>query len=592
MTLELNALCSQWRGRERFVLLLAGAGASEAFLRTWQAWRDDARRPSQLEVIVIDSSPRAGAPDAPTPLALALAAVWPPHTRNLHRLAFDGDRLRLLLAFGTPRHWLSELQANVHAFVIGDLDLSSDPTQGPQRLAKALARLAAPLARLRCPILVDQALRSAGFDVAGDSGDTRCVDAVYAPRFVPRGAPPPVAPTGERRALIVGAGLAGCALACALAEQGWHSILFDRCAAPAQEASGNPAGLFHGVVHAQEGAHTRFNRAAALQAHLAVQRAIGEHGAQGSTHGLLRLETAADLPGMHALLARLRLPDSYVQAMSAAEAGARCGLPLAHPAWFYPGGGWVQPAALARSFLQRAGVLVQFRGGATVQRLRRADGAWQLLDAAGRVIDQAATLVLANAADLQRLLGVPHWPLHAVRGQISQCNTDDTPGTTWPRLPVAGAGYVLPPIDGVAIFGASAQADDLDASVRDIDHAFNLRRLRQLCPQLLPNAPALQGRVGWRLVADDRLPLLGGAPDEVAMAHQRFERARGVPRRDGLYIFGALGSRGITWAALSAQVLAAQISGAALPLEASLAQSLDPARFALRASRRRTNQAG
>ena len=48
----------------------------------------------------------------------------------------------------------------------------------------------------------------------------------------------------------------------------------------------------------------------------------------------------------------------------------------------------------------------------------------------------------------------------------------------------------------------------------------------------------------------------------------------------------ALGSRGISWAALGAQVLAAQISGAPVPLESSLVDALDPARFALRAARR------
>jgi tRNA 5-methylaminomethyl-2-thiouridine biosynthesis bifunctional protein len=59
-----------------------------------------------------------------------------------------------------------------------------------------------------------------------------------------------------------------------------------------------------------------------------------------------------------------------------------------------------------------------------------------------------------------------------------------------------------------------------------------------------------------------------------------------VARRPGLFLFSALGSRGIAWAELGAQVLAAQISGAPVPLEASLVDALDPARFALRAARR------
>jgi len=58
-----------------------------------------------------------------------------------------------------------------------------------------------------------------------------------------------------------------------------------------------------------------------------------------------------------------------------------------------------------------------------------------------------------------------------------------------------------------------------------------------------------------------------------------------VPRCQGLYVLTALGSRGITWAPLAAQTLAAWITGAPLPLEASLLDAVDVARFASRAAR-------
>ena len=195
------------------------------------------------------------------------------------------------------------------------------------------------------------------------------VRAIYGPLFVPRRRVPSSARPAQRHALIVGAGLAGCAVACALAEQGWRSTLVDRHDAPAQEGSGNPAGLFHGIVNVQDGAHARFNRAAALQAQHAVQLAIDMHGAKGGRQGLLRLETSGkDTSTMRAELAALQLPSDYVQALDAAEASRRCGLPLQHPAWFYPGGGWVDPAALARSFAAKG------RRGHAVSRFIGGDG--------------------------------------------------------------------------------------------------------------------------------------------------------------------------------------------------------------------------
>ena len=391
----------------------------------------------------------------------------------------------MLLARGELLDWLPELQAQIDVFLIDGAHTSADPQRGPQRLAKALARLAAPAARLWTSVAsLGDSLASAGFvqDVDGGHG----LHAVYCPRHArrtPAPAPPTRAPD-DRHALIVGAGLAGCAVACALAEQGWRSTLIERCDSPATRASGNPAGLFHGVVHRQDGAHARFNRAAALQARQVVQQAIDEHGAPGDVSGVLRLESKLpDRASMQAVLDALQLPPDYVQALDATEAGARCGLPLQRPAWFYPGGGWVQPAALARSFLQRAGPLAQFRAGLAVHGLRQDDASWCLLDANGQTIDRAGTVVLAHAADALCLLDATHWPLTAVRGQISLYDNAAAAASqrlSLPRIPLAGAGYLLPEVGGLAVFGASAQPGDDDDRVRADDHAFNLRRLQVL----------------------------------------------------------------------------------------------------------------
>jgi tRNA 5-methylaminomethyl-2-thiouridine biosynthesis bifunctional protein len=114
-----------------------------------------------------------------------------------------------------------------------------------------------------------------------------------------------------------------------------------------------------------------------------------------------------------------------------------------------------------------------------------------------------------------------------------------------------------------------------------------LRRLQRLCAQpFVPAADLLRARVAWRCVSDDRLPLIGAVPDEAAAAGQRCERVSRMPRRPGLYVFSALGSRGIGWAALGAQVVASLITGAPVPLEARLLDAVDPARFFVRRATR------
>jgi tRNA 5-methylaminomethyl-2-thiouridine biosynthesis bifunctional protein len=603
---ELQALRSCWRDRQRVGVLQSGFAAGRAFLRAWQLWRDDERRCGRLHFIVVDPALPEGdalcGAHAGSPLehlAVELVGQWPPLTDNLHRLAFDEGRVQLLLAPGPLLQRLGELLGRVDVFWIEAADLRADPREGQRRLARGLARLAARAASLhlaRPTSALRQSLHSAGFaiDAARAGGPIR---AHYTPHFEPRSRSHAAhrqtfeAATKRRHALIIGAGLAGCATAWALAEHGWSCTLFDRQDTAAAEASGNPAGLFHGTVNPQDGAHARFNLAAALEAQRAVHVAIDRYGVAGALGGVLRLEQSApDLAAMHEQIARQQLPPGYVQALDAGAASERCGLPLAYPAWFYPGGGWVQPAGLANAFLKRAGHLAQLRASTPVQSLKPHGGGWQLLDRHGSLIDECETVVLANAADALRLLGASHWPVQTVRGQLSvydNAGAAEQRRLRLPRIPVAGEGYLLPQIDGQAVFGATAQPGDAEAAARLSDHAHNLRRLQRLSPQpFLPDVESLRARIGWRCACDDGLPLIGAAPDEAAASGRRFERLTELPRLPGLYVFRALGSRGIAWAALGAQVLAALIGGAPPPLEARLLQAIDPARFALRRSRR------
>jgi tRNA 5-methylaminomethyl-2-thiouridine biosynthesis bifunctional protein len=640
-----NGLPERWRGRERFVVLETGFGLGHNFLATWQAWRDDPQRCARLDFISIERHPLPRAALAQVhaglrsrALAQELVAQWPPATHNLYSLGFEGAALRLMLAFGDAAAWLPELVAEVDAFFLDGFAPDRNPQMWQPRIFKALARLAVPGATASTWTVaraVREGLTAAGFEVErgpGTGGKRDITLARYAPHFRPRRAPARHATVpAQRHALIVGAGLAGCATARALAEQGWTCELFDPRDGPAQEASGNPGGLFHGVVTPQDGAHARWYRAAALACAAEVRAAIASHGVAGEVQGLIRLDDADDARAMKACIDRLGLPPDFVRALDAEAGGALAGVALARPAWFYLSGGWVDPAGLAASFLARAGdaltrrfgtqvhtitkrgalwqaldaqgrvlgeapqiVLANAgdaltrRFGTQVHTITKRGALWQALDAQGRVLGEAPQIVLANAGDALRLLGAPDWPIEPRRGQVSLLDTDAVPLLR----PVSGHGYALRLPDGRLLFGASSQPNDGDPAVRASDHASNLAQLAAM----LGTAPALDravlsaigGRTGWRWSSRDRLPVIGAVPDEVALAAPsvRLDQPRFVPRREGLFVFTALGSRGISSATLGAQVLAALMTGAPCPVEASLLDAIDPARFVSRAARR------
>ncbi|HEX7439758.1 MAG TPA: FAD-dependent 5-carboxymethylaminomethyl-2-thiouridine(34) oxidoreductase MnmC [Caldimonas sp.] len=607
-----SGLPARWRGCERFVILEAGSDRVDAFVASWQAWRDDMQRCARFHFIALGPLRPAAFDAIPAAarggeLARQLAEAWPPPTKNLHRLSFEAGRVQLLLAPGEPDAWLREIVASVDAFLVADGNSErADWLDRWPRFAKALARIAAPAATFaarRIDRAAADALEAAGFriDPSGvDAAALGTATARYEPRFVPRrsDARRARAATAQRHALVIGAGLAGCAAAWALAEQGWHSTVLERRAAIALEASGNPAGIFHGIVNGQDGTHARFNRAAALEAHAAATVALAQHAVQGGLDGLLQLvDASVSIATMRALLRRLGLPEGYVLALDTDQASARAGLELQRPTWFYPGGGWISPAGLARSFLERAAPSVELWFGSAVTELRREDNAWELRDAAGRLIERAETVVLANAGEALRLLGGA-WPVEAVRGQLSFVRVADAPALRLPRLPISGDGYLLPEVEGLALFGATANRDDDDPAVRTRDHVRNLAQLGRLAPACgvatLVGAERLQGRAAWRWVSRDRLPLIGpvprgrgATPANACAVSARFDQLRFVPREPGLFVFTALGSRGIAWAALGAQVLASSITGAPAPVEASLVDALDPARFQVREGRRR-----
>ncbi|MBW8844609.1 MAG: FAD-dependent 5-carboxymethylaminomethyl-2-thiouridine(34) oxidoreductase MnmC [Burkholderiales bacterium] len=573
-----NGLPGRWQGRERFVVLETGFGLGNNFLATWDAWRQDPARCERLVFVSVEKHPlrrddlaRVHAASPLRELAMELVDRWPPLTAGLHTLSFEGGRVELLLGLGDARTLLRELVLQADALYLDGFAPQRNPELWDEWLLKSLARhavLGTTAATWSISRPMRRSLAALGFEVElapGFANKPEMTVARFAPRHVlqrPAGREP-LAP-GAKRAVIVGAGLAGAACALALSRQGVACTVVDALSGPAQASSGNPAGLFHGTVNPDDGPHARFNRAAAL----ATQALLAELGLPHQ-HGLLRLETRLPLASMQGA-------PGYVEALSAEAASALAGTALAHPAWFYPGGGAVDPAAYTRAMLTASGA--ELRLDTRVAVLREEPDGWSLCDAAGQLIANAPLVVLAGGHAQLPLLGELGDGLVVQRGQLSHLAS-----APWcPAVPVAGEGYAIADGRGGGWCGATTQDGDLDAALRATDQADNLARYARLAGlAAVPETP-LAGRVAWRLIAPDRLPLIGGLAAPGALA----EQLRLQPRRPGLVVCTAFASRGIGWAALAGRLVAALALGSPRPLEAELLDAVDPLRFALRRARR------
>jgi tRNA 5-methylaminomethyl-2-thiouridine biosynthesis bifunctional protein len=127
--------------------------------------------------------------------------------------------------------------------------------------------------------------------------------------------------------------------------------------------------------------------------------------------------------------------------------------------------------------------------------------------------------------------------------------------------------------------------NDPEAALGEEDQRWNLQRLRSLTGLGPAAGSPLEGRVSWRLQTPDRLPLIGPAPRTDLPPGSRQDQVRFIARQPGLYVIGALGSRGLIWAPLAAQMLCAWVEATPMPLEADLVDALDPARWWVRQAR-------
>lgn len=605
-----NGLPLAWAGRRQFNILETGFGLGNNFLATWQAWRADARRPERLHYVSVELHPlraqdllQATSDDVEdaslATLRAQLADAWPLPLPGLHRLEFEDGAVVLTLALGDARFVVPELVLGADACFLDGFAPDRNPQMWEPAMLKALARLARPgatLATYTSAGAVRAALDACGFAVQrqdGFGGKRDMLAGSYAPRWKMRRREPPAAYDGERRAIVVGAGLAGGACVAALARRGWHVTLLERGATGCAGASAMPAGLLYPLLSADDNLASRLSRAGYLQALQALAR-LGPAARDTVWTPCGVFHQPADSAELAALQARLRAdatPAAYACAQTASAAAARLGLAPRRDGIWFEGGVAVDGARWCSAM---AGLASQAHYGVDIVGVDAQEAGWMVRDSQGRQ-HEAPILILATAHALPGLLDARHLPLQALGGRLSLLAQ---PALHDLRAGVSGDGYCIPALLGAAAIGASYEVDpgaidqDLNAAAATAAHAGNIERLRLLF------ATAPPARIGGefaaqRCVSHDRLPVAGPVADEQAVlqgvAGLAGAQLEELPRRKGLFCLAGLGSRGLSLAPLLGELLAAQINGEPQPLERALGAAVDPARFLLRHVRTRAN---
>ncbi len=595
----------------RLVIGETGFGTGLNFLCAWQLFEQHAVAGARLHFVSVEKFPLS-----PADLQRALA-LWPDlkplsdqllkHYVAIHqgfqRIVLDHGRVTLTLLIGDALEQLPQLDGQIDAWFLDGFAPAKNPEMWTAELFAELARLAAPgstISTFTSTGWVRRLLNAAGFKMKRTPGIGHKWE-ILRGEFLgwPEEAPPPAADkpwfarpaplSSERRVLVIGAGLAGCATAASLAARGWQVSLLERHAAVAQEASGNP----QGVLYLKLSAHGTALSQLIVSGFGYTRRLLEtlQRGTDWDDCGVLQLAFNEKERERQAQLAAA-FPEDLLQWLDQPEAQARAGIGLAHGGLYYPEGGWVHPPALCQAQSAQLGVTLLTHQEAV--ELRKVEGQWQAFDGE-RLIATAPVVVLAGAAEIKRFPQSADLPLKRIRGQITRLV--QTAQSQALATVVCAEGYVAPARLGEHTLGASFDFNSDDLTPTTAEHLGNLAMLEEISTDLVSrlhlselDADSLQGRAAFRCTSPDYLPIVGPLADREAFteAYRALSKdARQVPDTpcpwlDGLYVNSGHGSRGLITAPLSGELLAAWLDNEPLPLPRAVAEACHPNRFALR----------
>jgi tRNA 5-methylaminomethyl-2-thiouridine biosynthesis bifunctional protein len=352
-------------------------------------------------------------------------------------------------------------------------------------------------------------------------------------------------------------------------------------------ASALPWGLMHPHFAADDNLLARLTRAGAALTEDALRRTVRD-GATAARPVWQRCgvfqqaSDEAEAARWRRTIEGLQLPADYVSWLEPVAAAGRLGIAPACGGLWWPAGLMVSPKRWVQALLLAQGIT---RQQASVGGIEPAgDEGWRVVGVDGTALASAPVVIVAAAGDAPRLLGASMLPVQAVPGQVTLFDAAELSDL---RAGVGGSGTLLRAPEGILAVGATYETAVGTASAlldeRAADRS-NLERLTRLLPATV-DARIVGRFAGTRCVARDRLPYIGAVADYDGVTAQaaalRGAHFEDLPRCSKLYASFALGSRGLSFASLAAELIAAQIEGEPAPIERELAHAVDPARVLL-----------
>lgn len=608
----------QLNDHDRFVVGETGFGSGLNFLCCWRTFEQIAPVNTILHFISVEKHPLTKN-DLVKALSLwdeladwrdALLKQYVAVHEGYQRFVFANSRVILTLLVGDVHEQLPLLNAHVDAWFLDGFSPAKNPQMWTDDLFQQLARLSkkdTTLATFTSAGFVRRGLINAGFSIEKDVGFANKremlfgyyvgnVDVTFCTDIIPpwyRRLPDPV--FTKRKAIVIGAGVAGASTAASLAARGWQVVVLEKKEEVARAGSGNA----QGILYLKLSAHQTLQSRLLLEGFGYTRRLLNCLTAQGILNkgddwddcGLLQLAFDDKELKRQQQLAEV-FSSSLLSPVSQEEASQLAGLSVNHQGLLFPEGGWVKPRVLCQVLLTHPNIEVLCHHD--VVSLTHDGQAWQAKAASG-VLTSAEVVVLATAQDTKQFTVTSKLPIKAIRGQTTELPAN--PRSESLSTVICSDGYISPAKDDKHCLGATFNFHAVDLLISKQEHAENIQTLKTISLDLADRLQvdslaleALEGRAAYRCTATDYLPIVGPIGErDIFLEDYKvlIKDAKKIPDTpcawvNGLFLNIAHGSRGLITAPLCGEILASWLENEPLPIEQDLMEACHPNRFWVR----------
>jgi tRNA 5-methylaminomethyl-2-thiouridine biosynthesis bifunctional protein len=554
--LEHNNLVARWKFCREFRVAELGFGTGLNFFATWNLWKRTAHPNAKLHYISVEKYPLSpeqiahaiGRWPQLAPLKEKFLTAYRQPTSGFHKITFDDDHVELTLLIGDARDCLSQFNGQIDAWFLDGFAPHKNPEMWSEAVFKEISRLSSPNASVTTFTsagFVKRHLQNAGFKTEKFAGFGPKKEMLKGKKGSDKKRPA----LKPKTALVIGGGLAGCSVAHSLARRGIKVNLLDREAELASKASSNRIGIFTPLLTAEPHDLGEFSFIA-YRYLLDVLRRLPE--VEWKNTGVLKLALSSDEETRYQRAIKVAGgSNDLIQWVNSEKASEIAGIKVDHSAVYLPEAGWIFPKSLCSELTKSPNITTQFE--TEVLKIDKPNNIWRA-ETKNKSFE-ADVVVIANAFDALRFDQTSWLPLRPVRGQALQIESKNELQAL--KTVISYDGYLAPEVDGAHMLGATYDRDNPLDGVREKDSLELIERLKNALPCI--QDPKIQSaRVGIRTSTPGQTPIIGPCLNK-----------NGKSLSD-IYISLGHGSRGLSFAPLSGEIIASQVCGEAIPMSSNL----------------------